>query len=79
MTAQDLGSALPQEPAVETAPVSLPAQRVSNSVKMLDGIAEDVEQRSAIHTGETVISSLAIIILSVYILSARRRDANIAV
>jgi len=78
ITARDLGTTLPQKPASETAIISLPAQRVSNSVKMLDGFAEDIEQRSAIYAGETVISSVAIIILSVCILSACKRDVNTA-
>ena len=75
--AQYLRSALPQEPASETSVVSLPAQQVSNSVKMLDGVAEDTEQRSAIHAGETIISSAVIIILSICILRTCKRDANL--
>jgi hypothetical protein len=76
--ARDLRSELPKEPASQTVLVSFPAQRISNSVLLLDGIAEDLEQRSEIPAGETIVSSVVIIILSICILRTGKRNANTA-
>jgi hypothetical protein len=77
--AQDLRTELPNEPANDTALVSLPAKRVSQLAEMLDNIAE---ARRADSTGDVRFASIEssiIIILSVCILSTRKKDANIAV
>jgi hypothetical protein len=75
--ARDLRSELPKEPASQTVLVSFPVQRISNSALLLDGIAEDLEQRSEI-AGETIVSSVVIIILAICILRTGKRNANTA-
>ena len=73
--AQELRSALATG---DTALVSLPATSVSKTADMMDEVAKNINSLSP-GDAFNVISSVAIVVLSVCILSVRRRDANIAV
>ena len=76
--AQDLRTELPNEPANDTALVSLPAKRVSQLAEMLDNIAEARRTDSIGDLHFALIESLIIIVLSLFILGAGNRDKNVA-
>jgi len=74
--AVDLRSALPEQSAIDTASVSLPARLVSNSAAALDWAGEAIQKILALHTVDAVISSVAIIILSILVFRIGKRDAS---
>jgi hypothetical protein len=77
-SATDLRSVLPQEPLTDTTVVTLPAQGVSNSAAALDWAVDAIHKILALHTFQAVISSVAIIILSICVLRTTKRDASTA-
>jgi hypothetical protein len=76
--AGDLRSALPEASTIDTAQVSLPARLVSNSAAALDWAREATQKVLTLHTIDTMISSVVIIILSICIFRTCKRDANTA-
>jgi hypothetical protein len=74
--AQDLRAALPKEPTSDTALVSLPAQRVSKTADVMDEVAKNINNVSP-GDAFNMISSVAIIVLSVCIFVTSRRDGNV--
>jgi hypothetical protein len=76
--AGDLRSALPEASTIDTAQVSLPARLVSNSAAALDWAREATQKVLTLHTIDTMISSVVIIILSICIFRTSKRDANTA-
>ena len=76
--AADLRSALPEQSAIDTASVSLPARLVSNSAAALDWAGEATQKVLTLHTVDTMISSVVIIILAICVLRTCKRDANTA-
>ena len=74
--AGDLRSALPEESTIDTACVSLPARLVSNSAIELDWARETIQKILTLHTFDTTISSVVIIILSICVFGTCKRDAN---
>jgi hypothetical protein len=75
-SAEVLRMELPKESTGETALIRV--NSVSTTANIVDDIANDLEQRSKIDTVETIISSVIIIVLSIYILSTYKRDAKSA-
>jgi hypothetical protein len=76
--AQDLRSVLPEQSAIDTASVSLPARQVSNSAALLDWAGEASQGVLRLQTVEILVSSAAIIILSICIFGTSKRDASTA-
>jgi hypothetical protein len=76
--AQDLRSALPEQSAIDTASVSLPARQVSNAAAFLDMASEASQGVLRLQTVEVVVSSATIIILAICIFGTCKRDANTA-
>ena len=76
--AKDLRSVLPEQSALDTASVSLPARQVSNAAAFLDWAAEASLGVLRLQTVEILVSSAAIIILSICIFVTYKRDANTA-
>ena len=74
--AQNLHSTLPKEPASNTATVTLPVSGLSNWTGAMRELAMTEGRRSDTFAAVTMISSAAIIILSVCILRATKRDEN---
>ena len=73
--AGDLRSALPEKSTIDAASVSLPARLVSNSAAELDWATDTIQNVLTLHTFDTMISSVAIIILSICIFWTCKRDA----
>jgi hypothetical protein len=73
--AEDLRSAVPQEPANDVPLVTLPAQRVFNSAKLLDWAGEASQKVLALQAFDMLVSSAVIIILSICVLRTSKRDA----
>ena len=76
--AHDLRSALPEQSAIDTASVSLPARQVVNSAVYLDWAGEASQGVLRLQNIEILVSSAAIIILSICIFATCKRDANTA-
>jgi hypothetical protein len=76
LSAELLRMELPKESTGETALISV--NSVSTTANIVDGIANNLEQRSKIDTVETIISSVIIIILSICMLSSYKRDEKTA-
>jgi hypothetical protein len=74
--AQNLHSALPKQPASDTATVTLPASGVSNWAGVMRDLAVTEDRRLDTFAVTTLVSSVAIIILSVSILRVSKRDEN---
>ena len=74
---KSLRSALPKEdPSSETAIVSLPAQTIYNSAGALDWAGESIHFGAKLRTVYSAISSVTIIIMSLCILTNRRKTQN---
>ena len=76
--AGDLRNALPDESTTDTARVSLPARLVSNSAVELDWARETIQNVLTLHTFDSMISSVTIIILSICIFWTCKRHTNTA-
>jgi hypothetical protein len=76
--AKDLRSVLPEQSALDTASVTLPARQVANAAAFLDMASEASQGVLRLQTVEIVVSSAAIVILSICIFGTCKRDANTA-